>query len=419
VVGAQHVIRLESYREVAEALRARELRQALYDAGEALMGSVIVNLHGHEHVERRRLENRLFRRDVFAAWERELIAPVVDAALAPWLDVGEVDLLQLARTAMMTVSRRVAGIDLPDDRPDTLAEFAALMNRMAVASIVVHSTLPRDQIIADGNAALAEFERRFYTPSRDRRVSLIGDVEHGRLHETDLPRDVLTVLLWNQDRLALDDHAVLREAAYYPWVGAHSTSIEFVFAMDEILGWLADHPKDLDGACEPGWLLACVHESLRLHPASPEARRRVVEPLTLSSGRHLPAGAELTLAMTTANRDPDVFGDDADVFRPGRSLPVRVAPWGLSFGTGTHACLGQALAGGVPIAEEPDAETHLYGAIVAMASRLFVHGAHPHPTRSPRRDEHTTRPNFAEYWVALRSGGDATTAEPPSPSEPH
>lgn len=400
------MIRLESYAEVAEALRARELRQALYDAGGALMGPVIVNLHGDEHRDRRRLENRLFRRDVFADWERSLVAPTIDAVLEPAVVAGEVDLLPLARTAMMTVSRRVAGIDLPDDTSATLADFAALMNRMAVASIVVHSTLPSESVIADGNAALTEFETRFFRSSRDRRLDALASFDTGALSEAELPRDVLTVLLRNQDRLHLPYGDVLREAAYYPWVGAHSTSIEFVFAMDEIFGWLSDHPADLARTADPTWLSACVHESLRLHPASPEARRRAVSRLTLSSGRVIEAGDELTLAMTVANRDPDVFGSDAERFLPGRPLPPRVAPWGLSFGSGTHACLGQALAGGLsttdvdPIAE-PGGDGHLYGAIVTMAARLFAHGPRPHPARPPSRDVHTTRPNFSSYWVAL------------------
>ncbi len=399
------MIRLESYGEVVEALRARELRQALYDAGESLMGSVIVNLHGDEHRDRRRLENRLFRRDVFATWERDLVAPTIDAVLAPSLVDGEVDLLPLARTAMMTVSRRVAGIDLPDDRPATLAAFAALMNRLAVASIVVHSTSPAADIVADGDCALAEFAIRFFQPSCDRRLAALADFERGSLTEELLPRDVLTVLLRNQDRLTLADADILRETAYYPWVGAHSTSIEFVFAMDEIFGWLAEHPEDRARATDPKWLIACVHESLRLHPASPEARRRVVEPVTLACGRRLEVGDELTLAMDLANRDPAVFGEDADRFRPGRELPLRVAPWGVSFGSGTHACLGAALAGGLPLDGETDGtdgtDGHLFGAIVTMAQRLFRHGARRHPDRPPEPDTHTTRPNFAGYWVAL------------------
>lgn len=395
------MIRLETCADVAEALRARELRQALYDAGSALMGPVIVNLHGDEHRDRRRLENRLFRRDVFAAWERELIVPTVEAVLQPALADGEVDLLALARTAMMTVSRRVAGIDLPDDDPSTLVEFASLMSRMAVAAVVVHSTLPADVVIADGNAALAEFESRFFEPSMRRRAGLIEAYERGDIAEDGLPRDVLTVLLRNQDRLALHYGDVLRETAYYPWVAAHSTSVEFVFAMDEIFGWLAKHPEDWSRTTDPLWLLACVHESLRLHPASPESRRRAVESLTLASGRQIAIGDELTLAMTEANRDPAVFGADGDRFVPGRALPERVAPWGLSFGSGAHACLGAALAGGLPVGDDAPGEQHLFGAIVTIAARLFEHGARPHPRKPPVRDVHTTRPNFSSYWVTL------------------
>jgi cytochrome P450 len=395
------MIHLETYAEVAEALRARELRQALYDAGSALMGPVIVNLHGDAHRDRRRLENRLFRRDVFAAWERELIVPTVEAVLQPSLAAGEVDLLTLARTTMMTVSRRVAGIDLPNDDPSTLVDFAALMNRMAVASVVVHSTLPPEDVIAEGNDALHDFEKRFFEPSMRRRLALIEAHERGELAEQALPADVLTVLLRNQDRLALPYEAVLREAAYYPWVAAHSTSIAFVFAMSEIFGWLDAHPQDWQRATDRSWLLSCVHESLRLHPASPESRRRAVEPLTMSTGRQIAVGDELTLAMTAANHDPSVFGTDADRFVPGRPLPERVAPWGLSFGSGTHACLGAALAGGLPVSDEMPGEQHLFGAIVTMAARLFAHGARPHPSQPPVRDAHTTRPNFSSYWVTL------------------
>jgi cytochrome P450 len=397
------MIRLETYAEVAEALRARELRQALYDEGSALMGPVIVNLHGDAHRDRRRLENRLFRRDVFAQWERELIGPTVEAVLQPALVDGEVDLLALARTAMMTVSRRVAGIDLPNDEPSTLVDFAALMARMAVAAVVVHSTVPSEVVIADGNAALVEFESRFFEPSMRRRLGLIEAHERGDLAEDDLPGDVLTVLLRNQDRLALPYDDVLREAAYYPWVAAHSTSIEFVFAMDEIFAWVADHPEDRSRTTDPMWLLTCVHESLRLHPASPESRRQAVEPLTFASGRHIAVGDELTLAMTAANRDPAVFGADADRFIPGRPLPERVAPWGLSFGTGTHACLGAALAGGLPVSDDAPGAQHLFGAIVTIAARLFAHGAAPHHSKRPVGDAHTTRPNFSSYWVTLNA----------------
>ena len=65
----QSVVRLSTWNEARDALRHRDLRQGLYDESTALMNGVIVNLHGADHLARRRLENRLFRRDTFLQWE--------------------------------------------------------------------------------------------------------------------------------------------------------------------------------------------------------------------------------------------------------------------------------------------------------------------------------------------------------------
>ena len=70
-------IALSTYADAREAYRHKGLQQALYDEGERLMSGVIVNLHGQAHLDRRRLENRLFRRDVFAWYEAERIPEII------------------------------------------------------------------------------------------------------------------------------------------------------------------------------------------------------------------------------------------------------------------------------------------------------------------------------------------------------
>ena len=70
---APPVITITDYDEAREAYRQKDLRQALYDAGEVVMADVLVNLHGAEHRDRRRLENRLFRRDTFDLYERRAV----------------------------------------------------------------------------------------------------------------------------------------------------------------------------------------------------------------------------------------------------------------------------------------------------------------------------------------------------------
>ena len=56
---------LDTYDEVREALRQRDLKQALYDAGGSVMADSLITLHGEAHKRRRRAENRLFRRGTF------------------------------------------------------------------------------------------------------------------------------------------------------------------------------------------------------------------------------------------------------------------------------------------------------------------------------------------------------------------
>ena len=79
---------MSTYEQAREAFRSKELRQALYDEGDVVMADVLVNLHGAEHRARRRLENRLFRKDTHRRYEREFFPPVVDATLAPHVGPG-------------------------------------------------------------------------------------------------------------------------------------------------------------------------------------------------------------------------------------------------------------------------------------------------------------------------------------------
>ena len=400
------MIVLTTHADAKDAFRQRDLRQALYDDGERLMHGVIVNLHGPEHLDRRRLENRLFRRDTFAFYETAVIPHIISEVMAPSLASGHGDLLHLARRTMMMLAVDVAGVDRPAGTQAEIDRLYGIMDRLARASTVSHATGDRAQIIDDGDRALVEFEAEFFTASMDRRRALVAAVDAGHADEADLPKDVLTTLLRNQDRLDLPYPTLLREVAYFPWVGSHSTANQFVHAMHHVFDWLDTPPPGhlhVDRARlidEPLLLQRFVHESLRLHPASPVSLRRALAPVQLRSGHTVPAGEMLTISVHDANRDPTVFGDDAATFNPFRTLPEGVAPWGLSFGHGLHACLGQELAGGIEPA--PDAlQHHLLGSIAVMAGITLAAGAQRVHDDPPVLDTRTTRSMFSRYPVAF------------------
>ena len=387
----EQIIWLRTAAEAREAFRSRELRQGLYDDAGLLMEGVIVNLHGDAHRARRRLENRLFRRDTFAWFEREVIPATIAEMVAPALASGSGDLLPLARRTMMKLACVIAGVDIADADFD---DVFALMNRLARASTAAHATTDRDALRADGLAALDEVHERFIKPSIARRLRLPGGNE-------ELPRDVLSTLLANQDALDLAPDVLVREVAYFPWVGSHSTSNAFVHAMHHVFTWLIDHPDDRDALRNDGILLQrFVHESLRLHPASPETHR-VAESSTVIGGHTVAAGQRVIIDMVSANRDPAVWGSDAADFNPARAVPADASPWGLTFGHGVHACLGMELAGGLAL-ESNATESHLLGSITTMVHALLAHGVRPDRQHPARLDTTTARVVYESYPVLLQ-----------------
>ena len=54
-------ITIKQYSSAGKILRQKDLRQALYDAGEVLMEKVLVNLHGNEHKSRRSVESKILQ----------------------------------------------------------------------------------------------------------------------------------------------------------------------------------------------------------------------------------------------------------------------------------------------------------------------------------------------------------------------
>lgn len=399
-ISEQPTVRLASYAQAREAMRNRNLRQGLYDEGRALMEKVIVNLHGNEHTTRRRLENRLFRRETFVHWEQNLIPDSVMMSIAPHIGGQSIDMVDLARTTMMRIAADIAGIDLGND-PARFPRLAGLMARMARAANVNHFIGDKNEVINDGNDALATYRSEFFDPACAVRSEAVSRRDAGEIGDDDLPKDVLTTLLANQRNLEMPMQHIIQEIAYYPWVGSHSTSGAFVNLMDHVFEWLDEHPGDRELFVNDVTRLQRLgFESLRLHPASPVSERVAMADVTLADGTHIPAGTRVIVELKMANRDESVFGSDANEFNPDRTVPEDVSLWGLSFGTGFHACVGQEVAGGTDLGGD-DTGVPLHGAIATMAQILLRHGVRRNPERPAVRDMQSVRQHFLEYPVLL------------------
>jgi cytochrome P450 len=396
------VVTITTYAEARDALRHKGLRQALYDAGEVIMADVLVNLHGAEHRDRRRFENRLFTRDALAHYERDLFPPILRATLADDVRAGRTELVDLGHRMMMNVAALTAGVDRPLGTAEETRRLYDYLLRFVEGATLAHYTGDRDERAAVVRRKLAEFDEAFVTPSIERRVASRRDAG-GRVAP---PRDVLTVLLANADALRLSHDVIVREVAFFLLAGAHTSATAFTRVTHDLFTWLAAHPDDRARiAADRGFVQRCTHETVRLHPASPVAMRWALDDLTLPGGRAVPRGAKVVIDLEAVNRDPEVFGADADTFDPQRAVPAGVAPYGLSFGTGMHACIGQDLAAGlVPTGDGPSGD-HLFGLVPEAVQALFEAGARPDPADPAVPDPTTTRPYFARYPVLL-DGGD-------------
>src|SRR3954452_21964940 len=107
------VVTVTSFADAKDAYRQKDLRQALYDEGDVVMADVLVNLHGTEHRDRRRVENRIFRRDTFDLYERELFPAVTDRTLGPYLRAGRVDMVQLGHELILSLFALTARVPHP------------------------------------------------------------------------------------------------------------------------------------------------------------------------------------------------------------------------------------------------------------------------------------------------------------------
>jgi cytochrome P450 len=110
-----------------------------------------------------------------------------------------------------------------------------------------------------------------------------------------------------------------------------------------LIGWagkvLAEHPDQRRQLAEDRTLVPqAIEELLRYEPPALQLARYVTRDVEFY-GQTVPEGSAILLLIGAANRDHRRFGPDGDVFDINRELKQH-----MTFGVGTHFCMGNALA---------------------------------------------------------------------------
>jgi cytochrome P450 len=98
------------------------------------------------------------------------------------------------------------------------------------------------------------------------------------------------------------------------------------------------------------YFVACIKEGLRLNPPAPNLFARIVpKGGKVIDGHFIPAGTEITSHSYTVQRDPAMYGNDANEFKPERWMTSEKRNFEMeaaqfTFGVGPRVCLGKDIA---------------------------------------------------------------------------
>jgi len=152
-----------------------------------------------------------------------------------------------------------------------------------------------------------------------------------------------------------------------------------------------------------GFAQRCMHETLRLRPTTPKAKRRAEEATTVGDIK-IPQGALVILDLYSANRNTEIYGEDAGDFNPDRESAGRTPLWGLSFGGGPHICPGRKVAGGQQHRGEELSEDHLFGLVAMMIQSVVRRDPDRHATKPQSKDDRTERfTRWRDYWITFNT----------------
>jgi len=293
--------------------RARILAEELPDL-DRREDTSILNIDPPDHTRLRRLVSSVFTPRRVAE-----LRPVIERIVAEHLDAvadrAEMDLIaDLAFPLPFTVISEMMG--MPDSDRDQLRDWSHTLVR------VLDFTIGPDELVECMRAGEAM------------RSHLTEVIAWKRRNPGD---DLLTALIRAEDDGDVLSDTELLDQVMVMFIAGHETTVNLIGNGT----WaLLQHPDQLALLRDdPEVEATAIDELLRYDSPVQMSRRIALEPIEIQ-GNEIAAGSFVLTCLGSANRDPEVFGPTADRLDLRRSD----APRHLSFGSGTHHCLGASLA---------------------------------------------------------------------------
>ncbi|KAH7311626.1 putative benzoate 4-monooxygenase cytochrome P450 [Stachybotrys elegans] len=197
--------------------------------------------------------------------------------------------------------------------------------------------------------AIARVKSRLENPPPEERKDLLARLMEGRdekgdpLGQEELTAEALTQLIAGSDTTSNSSCALLYHAVRTPGVMAKlQAELDAAIPADVAIPSYA-HVRDLP------YLANVINEALRHHSTSGIGLPRQIpadSPGITILGRYYPPGTVLSVPTYTIHHDKDIWGPDADEFRPERweNATPRQKNAFLPFSYGPRACVGRNVA---------------------------------------------------------------------------
>ncbi len=408
---ARELQQIDTYAEIEEIMRSPDFVMAGAEERTIFLEDTLIMADGQRHSELKQLFAPLMSRQAVTYYELNVVEPVVravieQAQILPGPDgFARVDVVPLIQAALTRISALVTGAD-GVDIPERTDRFRELVLALSEATTGSFSTKPQERMIQSGRDAMTELIDDYLAESLGRRRELVRRHKAGEIGLQELPRDMLTSMCLQDDLSRPDDAEkipyVWRQCALFLTASIKTTSHSLPHVFVHLDEWVHEHPEDKPKLLDPEFLHRAAAESFRLHQTSPARFRAALHDVSLSSGRRVAAGEMVALNAAAANVQPEVFGDDARYFNPWRQYLKGTPPWGMTFGIGSHICLGRNLVTGIQ--NRGDSRHGTHGTAVHIMSALYGLGAALDPDNPPRRPQDTLHDTYASMPIVLRGG---------------
>ncbi|MFI1920512.1 cytochrome P450 [Nocardia sp. NPDC020380] len=310
-------------------------------------GSGLAWLDEDEHKVRRRLLMPSMNGKALRRIEAS-VNELADRAVATWPRGRAIELHPLIhRYSLQSIGEVIFG-ELPSNFDEILEVMTDMMRfNDHIMSVVPIHKLPRPLFML--LEAIRPVGLHDFLTLRARADELIAQAIAERRSSGELGDDMLSVLLGitHEDGSPLSGTELRDEMMTIFIAGVETTAAAITWALE----YLSREPavverlvSEIDAGTDDTYLMATIHELLRLRPSlSQIIPREVMKPIEIGGVRYEP-GMILWGSAYLMNRDPDLY-EDPDVFRPERFLGAKPGTYTwIPFGGGRIRCLGDKVA---------------------------------------------------------------------------